>query len=148
MLGQSIPEEPPDPPLSLSAAKACSWPRGQAGVDYRPHLYQKHYNQYFLCDSGSQVSAIPPDPGDQPIPNRFLKAANGSRIKCYGTKEITVKLNRKEIKFEIIKADVESPILGWDFFRAKKLELRWNDENEITLYYLSQNHFIPTSMSI
>ena len=129
-----IPVEPPDPPPeSLSAAEALDWPVGKAGVDFRPHLYQKEVG-YVLCDSGSQVSAYPPEPGDQPVKNRFLKAANGTKIQCYGVKEVVIKLNRKQIKFNVIKADVESPILGWDFFRQKKIDFRWNDFGDITLY--------------
>ena len=126
-----LPPKPPDVPESLSAAEALGWQR-KAGVDFRPHLHQEGVN--FLCDSGSQVSAQPPDPGDKPLPNRFLKAANGTKIKCYGTKEIVIKLGRKQINYTIIKADVESPILGWDFFRQKKLEFRWNEFGDITLY--------------
>ena len=124
VVGKNVPAgPPPEPPDWLPALQAAAWPKNQAGVDYRPHLYQEHSKDYFLCDSGSQVSAYPPEPGDKPIPNRFLKAANGTLIKCYGSKEMVIKLGRKEIKFNIIKADIESPILGWDFFRSKKLDL-------------------------
>ena len=102
-----------------------------------PRLSENGYKNIILeilCDSGSQVSAFPPEPGDQPIKNRFLKAANGTKIKCYGTKEVVIKLNRKQIKYNVIKADVESPILGWEFIRQKKLDFRWNDFGDITLY--------------
>ena len=104
------------------------------GVDIRPHIFDPVLQKFILCDSGSQVSALPPDPGDKVIANKFLKAANGTRIQCYGTKEIEIKLGRKNFKFNIIKADIESPILGWDFFKANKVDLRWNDRDEITLY--------------
>ena len=77
---KSNPPDPPDPPDSLSAAEALDWPMGKSNVDFRPHLYQKEHG-HILCDSGSQVSAFPPEPGDVPI-NRFLKAANGTKIKC------------------------------------------------------------------
>ena len=46
-------------------------------VDIRPHLFDPSLGQTLLCDSGSQVSAFPPEPGDQPLPNVYLKAANG-----------------------------------------------------------------------
>ena len=107
--GTDIPEKPPDPPQSLSAAQALDWPDGKFGVDFRPHLHQKDLG-YILCDSGSQVSAFPPEPGDKPN-NRCLKAANGTKIQCYGTKTVVIKLNRKEIKYEVFKADVEKPVL-------------------------------------
>ena len=45
-----------------------------------------------LCDSGSQVSAFPPEPGDVPMPDLFLKAANGSRMSCFGHKVMSVRI--------------------------------------------------------
>ena len=103
-------------------------------VDIRPHIWDPVLRQFILCDSGSQVSAFPPDPGDQPVPGQFLKAANGSRMACFGYKDITFKIGRKQYDFKIIKAQVESPIIGWDFMDRHKLDLRWNDEDKITIY--------------
>ena len=103
-------------------------------MDIRPHIWDPVLKQFLLCDSGSQVSAFPPDPGDLPVRNQFLKAANGSRMACYGYKEISVKIGRKPYKFRIIKAQVESPIIGWDFMKLHKLDLRWNDQDHITIY--------------
>ena len=59
---------------------------GQSGVDIRPHLYDAKSKTHILVDSGSQISAWPPDPSDTPVPNVHLKAVNGSQIKCYGHK--------------------------------------------------------------
>ena len=98
-------------------------------VDIRPHLFDPILGVSLLCDSGSQVSAFPPEPGDQPIPNVFLKAANGSRMACYGRKKVTIKIARKPYHFEFIKAQVETPIIGWDFMKHHKLDLRWNDDD-------------------
>ena len=70
------------------------------------------------------VSAFSPDPGDLPVKNQFLKAANGSRMACYGYKDILIKIGRKPYPFKIIKAQVESPIIGWDFMKHHKLDLR------------------------
>ena len=39
----------------------------EAGVDIRPHIYDPVLETFLLCDSGSQVSAFPPDPGDVPV---------------------------------------------------------------------------------
>ena len=77
-----------------------------ADVDIRPHIFDPILDKHLLCDSGSQVSAFPPEPGDQPLPNLFLKAANGSRMSCYGHKVISVKIGHKDYKFKIIKAQV------------------------------------------
>ena len=103
-------------------------------MDIRPHIFDPVLKQFILCDSGSMVSAFPPDPGDLPVKNQFLKAANGSRMACYGYKDISIKIGRKPYKFKIIKSQVESPIIGWDFMKCHKLDLRWNDDDQITIY--------------
>ena len=61
------------------------------GVDFRPHIFDPVLKQFLLCDSGSMVSAFPPDPGDVPIKNQYLKAANGSKMACFGYKDISIK---------------------------------------------------------
>ena len=72
--------DPPVPEVSEVSAE------DDRHVDIRPHLFDPVLGQSLLCDSGSQVSAFPPEPGEQPLPNVFLKAANGSRMACYGRK--------------------------------------------------------------
>ena len=120
-----------EPPEELPAFMAVKWDPGSLGVDLRPHLADPA--GLILVDSGSQVSAWPPDPGDVPIQGMNLKAVNGSKIKCYGHKEVTVKIGRKPYKYRVIKADVSSPVIGWDFVRHYRLDLVWNDWGDITL---------------
>ena len=67
------------------------------GVDKRPHLYEVARDEFMLIDSGAQVCTIPPEPGDQVDPTMALRAVNGARIKCYGTKVIDVKIGRKSL---------------------------------------------------
>ena len=87
----------PDPP----EVAAC----GQSDpVDIRPHIFDPVMQKFILCDSGSQVGAFPPDPGDKPVPNLFLKAANGTKIVCYGHKDVNIKIGNKSYPFRIIKA--------------------------------------------
>ena len=117
-------------------------------VDIRPHIFDPVRNEFILCDSGSQVSAWPPDPGDSQDPNLLLKAANGSKMACYGFKNVNIKIGHKEYQFKIIKAQVETPILGWDFMDKYKLDLRWNENDELTIYDKSDKsatklHFKP-----
>ena len=107
---------------------------GDSNVDIRPHVYDPVLRQHLLCDSGSMVSAFPPEPGDNPIPGTFLKAANGSRMSCYGYKQISIKIGEKNYPFKIIKAQVEAPLLGWDFMTHHQLDLRWNDQKQITIF--------------
>ena len=73
------------------------------GVDFRPHFFDPVSSQFLLCDSGSQVSAFPPDPGDVRVPGMFLKAANGSKMSCYGYKNISIKIGSQNYEFKIIK---------------------------------------------
>ena len=122
------------------------------GVDIRPHIFEPVLKKFVLCDSGSQVSAFPPDPGDVPDRNHFLKAANGSKMACFGYKDVDIKIGRKSYPFKINKAEVESPILGWDFMDQHKLDLRWNEEDKITIYdrkakLSTELHFKPVPKS-
>ena len=110
----------------LSAARALSHEGGKLGVDFRPHLFDKNVNSHILCDSGSQICAWPPDPGDKPVQGTHLRAVNGTKINCYGYKQIAIKIGRKEYRFQAIKSDVKTPILGWDFFKHYKLGFKWN----------------------
>ena len=115
------------PPEELPAFQAVHWPEAHLGVDLRPHVWDATLKAWLLIDSGSQCTAWPPDPGDIPEEGKFLRAVNGSKIRTYGNKEVFVRIGRKSYKFEAIKADVETPVLGWDFVRRHRLDLVWND---------------------
>ena len=49
------------------------------------------------------------------------------------TKDISIKIGWKPYPSKINKAQVESPIIGWDFMKHHKLDLRWNDSDQITI---------------
>ena len=120
-------------PETLPAFQAVNW-NGHLGADLRPHVWDAQLNKFLLCDSGSQITAWPPDLGDKPVPGSFMRAVNGSRIKTYGYKDISVKIGRKTYDFKAIKAEVDSPVLGWDFMRHHRLELIWNDWGDNCIY--------------
>ena len=122
------------PPTELSAAQALKYPKGRLGVDIRPHLHDSLSNQDLLCDSGSQITAWPPDPGDKPLPTTFLKAVNGSKLNCYGYKQVSIQIGRKNYRFQAIKADVQAPIIGWDFFKHYRIDFRWTEFGDVELY--------------
>ena len=124
----------PSPPESLPAFQAVEWEVGALGVDIRPHVYDPVLQQWLLCDSGSQISAFPPDPGDKEDNTMFLKAVNGTKIKCFGQKDVYIKIGRKNYPFKVIKAEVKNPVIGWDFFKFHKLDFRWNEFGDITLW--------------
>ena len=77
-----------DPPDELPAFQAIHWRKGHRGVDLRPHLFDPVQNKFLLCDSGSQITAYPPEPGDKVVPGQVLKAVNGTKIECFGYKNI------------------------------------------------------------
>ena len=121
------------PPEELSAFEARSWERGRQGVDMRPHLFEQNRQEMILVDSGSQVSTFPPEPGDTVDPNMSLRAVNGTKINCYGYKEVFIKINRKSYPIKVIKSDVKEPILGWDFIRRHRLSFEWNEWGDVCI---------------
>ena len=118
------------PKVSAIPGEAPEEQSSQEAVDQRPHIFDPILQKFLLVDSGSQITAWSPDPGDKPIKGRHLRAVNGSKIKCFGTKEVWVKIGRKEYRFTAIKAEVDSPVVGWDFMRKHRLDLVWNDDGE------------------
>ena len=62
-----------------------------------------------------------------------LKAANGSKMKCYGTKKLTVQINRKEYSIQAIKTEVKTPILGWNFVKKHRLGFEWNEWGDVCI---------------
>ena len=80
------------------------------------------------------MTAFPPDPGDVEDKSVSLKAVNGTKIKTFGYKQITIKINRKPYSFRAIKAQVDKPVIGWDFMKHHKLDLRWGEWGDLFLY--------------
>ena len=121
------------PPESLPAFMALDWEVGALGVDMRPHVFDGVSKTWHLIDSGSQVTVIKPDPGDKVLPDLFLRAVNGTKIQCFGYKNISIRIGRKTYPFRAIKANVQCPVLGWDFMKRHKLNLIWNQWGDITI---------------
>ena len=117
----------------LSAAEAMNLQSKDENLDMRPYLFDANSKSYALWDTGSQISAWPPDAGDTVDPSVRLKAVNGSRLKCYGYKEISIKVNRKSYPIRVIKTDVENPIIGWDFVRKYRLETAWTQWGDVVM---------------
>lgn len=88
----------------------------------RLFIFDKLSNNRFLIDTGSDLSIIPPTNKEK---NNFknnsdstmqLYAANGTRIKTFGQKNITVTLGlRRSFEFSFTIAEVTKPIIGADF---------------------------------
>lgn len=78
----------------------------------------------FLIDTGADLSVIPPNSREKGFaPGLFkLFAANGTQIRTYGSKTITLNLGlRRPIRWVFIIADVQTPIIGSDLLRKHDL---------------------------
>ena len=104
-----------------------------AQEDIRPKIFDKIEKVWTLIDSGSVVTCIPKETGDKIDSSLKLRSVNGGSIPTFGTKEIVVRLNRKEYRIQAIKAEIPQRILGWDFFRKYKLSLDWNEFGDLVL---------------
>lgn len=75
----------------------------------------------FLIDTGADVSTIPPQKkyDQKEITDGFpLYAANGTKIKTYGKKSLTINLGlRRSFSWDFIIADIATPLIGADFLR-------------------------------
>ena len=82
-------------------------------------INDKGSGSVFLVDTGAQVSVTPPTAADRrkgPVDGMILQAANGSNIKTFGYKLLTLELGlRRQFKWVFIVADVKQNILGADF---------------------------------
>lgn len=86
----------------------------------RLYITEKSSNRDFLIDTGADISVIPPTSQEKKkAPCQFkLFAANGSEIKTYGSKKVTLDLGlRRPISWIFVIADVQSPIIGSDLLK-------------------------------
>lgn len=82
-------------------------------------IRDKYSNLEFLVDTGAEISVVPPRKSDQNKTSAYkLFAANGSTIKTYGVRHMTLNLGlRRDFKWEFIVSGVTRPILGADFLK-------------------------------
>ena len=85
-------------------------------------MYCRQRRRSFLVDSGADVSVFPATASQMKNPSTVsLSAANGSSIKTFGEKDIFLALPGLSVVHKFLLADVQSPILGSDFFRRNHL---------------------------
>ena len=106
--------------VSSSAARANVDESNNAppSQECRLHLFDRNSNLKYLIDSGSTLSLVPKRYCTGRLtPTDFnLTAANGSTIKTYGQKVLSLHLAlRREFRWVFIIADVRQAILGADF---------------------------------
>ena len=79
-------------------------------------VYDDRSSKYFLVDTGSELSVIPPSRSDtRKTCSHSLIAANGSPIKTFGTRQMMLNLGLQKYSWRFIIADVTQPIIGGDF---------------------------------
>ena len=110
---------------------------GVANIFARPavlHIEDKLSGMLYVIDTGACRSVLPAKPSD--YPNRTfelgLKAANGSAIPSYGTRNVKLDFGLGRVyDWEFVIAKVETPLLGIDFIKA----FRWciNAESDVIL---------------
>ena len=95
----------------------------------RPYLKDPNTNRQQLVDTGAVVSCWPrKDYPEAAIDTSILlEAVNKTRIATYGKVTRAVKIGRKTYNTEFILADIETPVLGWDFIVQHKISLIWSD---------------------
>ena len=77
----------------------------------------------FLVDTGAEVSVFPATrmAMRSTQPGVSLVAANGSTIRTFGKRTITLRFAMKQYRWNFVIAEVTRPLLGADFLRANSL---------------------------
>jgi predicted aspartyl protease len=108
--------------------------------------------QSFLIDTGSDISCVPRSCVKTLIeagkPNYELKAANGSKIKTYGTKRLNLLLGlRRDFIYPFVVADVKFPIIGSDFLTKFNLMVNLKERKLMELQTCSYMEIEQTKRS-
>ena len=81
-------------------------------------VHDQYSRKSYLIDCGADFSVLPASSNDKKpcVPNEPLMAANGSLIKTWGKRKVTLLLGKKHsFTEEFHISDVTEPILGADF---------------------------------
>ena len=123
-------------------AKRSGQPLGSvnhvAGPDkenYLLHVTDSRRNERWLVDGGAIISIVPPTSQHLkagPVVDE-LRAANGSRIPCYGTIFRTLSIGGKDFPFEFTVAAVSQRIIGADFLANFHLAPNHRDAELLSL---------------
>uniref|UniRef100_A0A1S4HDH2 Peptidase A2 domain-containing protein n=2 Tax=gambiae species complex TaxID=44542 RepID=A0A1S4HDH2_ANOGA len=110
-------------PLPVSSVKKLDFRSSEIGevgglrISRRLQIFDKSSGIRFLIDTGSDVSIIPASKIEKTRePSPFLlHAANGTKIRTYGNKFVSVVLGlRRKFSWNFSQADVTSTIIGAD----------------------------------
>ena len=98
-----------------------------AAVGHNPtrllYARDRYSGRRLLVDTGAEVSVFPATRSERLSPSQGteLTAANGSSMRTYGTRAISLKFNNQHFKWTFTIAQVSQPLLGADFLRAHSL---------------------------
>lgn len=81
------------------------------------HVHDSNTRYNFLVDTGAAISLLPPSRYDKKFiaTTDSLRAANGTSIKTFGQRTVTIRLGSRNMTWRFTVADVTQPILGTDF---------------------------------
>ena len=86
-------------------------------VDVRPRFFDHLSGLWVLLDTGAQACCLPKGPGDVVDPTLALETVDGSRMPCYGKKDMEFRMGRKTYKMPVYITNTTEPILGMDFIK-------------------------------
>ena len=85
-------------------------------------------------------------PGAKQDPNISIQAINKSKIPTFGKTSIQIRMGRKTYNHVVTLADIDQPVLGWDFCRKFRLSLIWNEIGDLELYDAKANIRVPLQL--
>ena len=99
------------------------------------HVIDSRRKEKWLVDGGAIISIVPPSPHHLKTGpfGEELRAANGSRIPCYGTIFRTLSIGGKDFPFEFTVAAVSQRIIGADFLANFHLAPNHRDAELLSL---------------
>ena len=101
----------------------------------------------FLVDTGAEISVVPATGLDTRTkqPGPMLLAANGSSIRTYGRRKLTLHIASKTYIWNFTVADVSQPLLGADFLRCNALLVDLKGQR---LVDAATFHSVPLSLAM
>ena len=103
-------------------------------MDIRPRYFDKAAKKWYLLDTGAQVSCCPPSPEDRLDPSVLLEAVDGSKMPCYGKKQLSIQIGRKMYHQTVFITNTSETILGMDFVLKNRMDFRWGEFGDYYMY--------------
>jgi cleavage and polyadenylation specificity factor subunit 1 len=108
-----------------------------------------HTGRLFLVDTGAEVSLFPATGADARLqaPGQPLFAANGSPIRTFGSRQLTLNLGLKRCSWSFVLADVSRPLIGANFLRHHGLIVDLPNRRLLDAALLASVHLQPSTGS-